>query len=386
MKIESLDFGIMPAAAMKSQPSSTELTLYHSARDIWYALLADMMQAQSDICVEQYIFADDEAARPFFDLFIQKAREGVSVRLIFDSIGSHTLRGSDTLLAMVEAGVRLHFYNEIGIDKIFSPRRWFPRNHCKTVIIDRKLVYIGSACVAEAMQDWRELQIRFEDEEAVADVQDDFDALWKSMEAGKYIAPTRGLLSFEANGNKLRYVPFRLPRPKANPLYRELLWQIQHAQNHIRLVTPYFTPPYRLRRALKRAVRRGVAVTFLMSEKTDVKIADWVARFYYPRLMRAGIRILLMEEAILHAKYMIVDDQWASIGSANLDYLSLFRNREANLVISELPVIDEMIAVFDRDAQKAAEAAPSDYPLREIFVMAVDLIRSSIKRVFMRGR
>lgn len=375
----------MLVSAMSQSETYIPQTLYHSAEDTWRGLLADLSAAQSDISIEQYIFTDDEAGRPFFDLFIQKAREGVSVRLILDAVGSHTLRGSDTLLDMVEAGVQVYFYNEIGIDKILAPRRWFPRNHCKNFIIDRKLAYIGSTCVAEPMQGWRELHLRFDDADAVKDVQADFDSLWESMETGKR-APLSAPASFlDADGHMLRYVSSRRPWRKANPLYRELLWRIEHAQGHIRLVTPYFMPPYRLRRALKRAVKRGVNVTLLMSEETDVKLADWIARFYYPRLMRAGVRIVLMLDHILHAKYMIVDDEWASIGSTNLDYLSFFRNREANVVLSDRGIIRDMIAVFDEDAALARAASPSDYTLRELFSRGVEFIRVTGQRLVGRG-
>lgn len=376
----------MSVNAMKKEETYVPPSLFHTADDVWSGLLADLSTAQSDISLEQYIFADDEAGRPFFDLFIQKAREGVSVRLILDAVGSHTLRGSDTLLDMVEAGVKVHFYNEIGINKIFSPRRWLPRNHCKTVIIDGRLVYIGSACVAEEMRGWRELQFRFDETAVVRDVQSDFDSLWESMESGRRLMFGTPPPPFDADGRTLRYVSSRRPWRKANPLYRELLWRIDHAQDAIRLATPYFMPPYRLRRALKRAVKRGVPVTLLMSEKTDVQIADWVARFYYPRLMRAGIRIVLATDTVLHAKYMIVDGDWASIGSTNLDYLSLFRNREANAVLSSHPVITDMIAAFDADALTAQEEKPSRYPLRELFVIVLEWGRTIGGRLFSRGQ
>lgn len=375
----------MFVTAMTKEENLIPSALYHTADDAWSGLLADLSAAQSDISLEQYIFADDEAGRPFFDLFIQKAREGVSVRLILDAVGSHTLRGSDTLLDMVEAGVKVHFYNEIGIDKIFSPRRWFPRNHCKTVIIDSRLVYIGSACVAEEMRDWRELQFRFDDSAAVKEVQNDFDSLWESMQTGKRLMFGSAPPPFEADGRALRYVSSRRPWRKTNPLYRELLWRIDHAQNNIRLATPYFMPPYRLRRALKRATKRGVRVALLMSEKTDVMIADWIARFYYPGLMRSGIGITLMTPDILHAKYMIVDGEWASIGSTNLDYLSFFRNREANVVLGYQEVIAEMIATFDEDVRGAYEAKRAHYPFREIFMILAGWMRSFFGRLFARG-
>lgn len=376
----------MSVNAMKKEEFYVPPTLSHTTDEVWSGLLADLSTAQSDISIEQYIFADDEAGRPFFDLFIQKAREGVAVRLILDAVGSYTLRGSDTLLDMVEAGVHVHFYNEIGINKVFSPRRWFPRNHCKTVIVDGRLVYIGSACVAEEMRGWRELQFRFDDPAAIEDVKTDFDSLWESMETGKRLIFGAPPLPFEADGRTLRYLSSRRPFRKANPLYRELLWRINHAQSHIRLATPYFMPPYRLRRALKRAVKRGVKVTLLMSRKTDVRIADWVARFYYPRLMRAGIRIVLMQDAVLHAKYMIVDKDWASIGSTNLDYLSFFRNREANVVLGNHDVIADMITAFDADVLSAPEEKASYYPLRELFVTLMEWGRITGRRLFSRGQ
>jgi cardiolipin synthase len=140
-----------------------------------------------------------------------------------------------------------------------------------------------------------------------------------------------------------------------DPIYRELIQEINGAKKTVYLATPYFLPPYRLRQALRWAIRRGADVRVLMSARTDVPLADHVSHSYFPKLLRNGIRIFLFQNTVMHAKYTIIDGRWATIGSTNLDYLSLLRNREANVVTTHEETVAEISRQYEKDLENCIE-------------------------------
>lgn len=320
---------------------------YYRNSDIWDVMYADCKSARKSIEFEQYIMMDDYAGHRFLQLFADKARQGVRVRLMFDGVGSRGLLVNSLLDDIRRAGGEVCFYNSLLSRRAFMPSRWLPRSHVKTLLIDGEVAHTGSACMWEIMEHWHEMHCRFTGP-AVADVVAHFSSIWESRDKNETIRhtprpDTRADAAYAVSHPALRI----------NPIYRELLQQIALANKSIRLVTPYFLPPNRLRRALIRAARRGVKVEILVSAKTDVPLADHVSHSYFPGLLRRKIGIFLYPYQVLHAKYAIIDETWATIGSTNMDYLSLMHNREANLIIRVPHVLHELRAASDnymRDA------------------------------------
>jgi cardiolipin synthase A/B len=277
-----------------------ELEVYAQTAAIWEAMYADCARAEKSIVLEQYIMGADESGRRFMELFIAKAKEGVAVRLLLDAIGSCDLLLSPALARLREAGGIVDFYNPVGLKSVFLPLTWLPRNHAKTLIVDDAVFYSGSACVRDDMASWRDLQLRLST-----------TLLRRPGGAFTHVVSSFGM--------------------RANPIYREILRAVREARASIRIVTPYFLPPWLLRRALRQAVKRGVEVQVVVSEDSDVPIAEYVSRSYYPPLLAAGVRIFHYQASFLHSKYVVVDEGWATVGSTNIDYLSLLRNRESNI-------------------------------------------------------
>ena len=227
----------------------------------------------------------------------------------------------------------MRFYNVINLFTLFKPGKWFPRNHRKNLIIDSKIAYIGSVCMAEHMRDWRDTHTKFTGG-LVAKVEAARKPKYKN-----HVSRHHGPYDYIA-------VSARLNR---NELYKQLLQKIHSAEKDIRLVTPYFLPPRKLLKALGNAVKRGVTVQVMMGAKSDIRLADIVSRSYLPRLFKLGIDVVLYEANLLHAKYMMVDHDWATVGSTNLDYLSLLRNKEANIIIYDEEKIAELHGHYDND-------------------------------------
>lgn len=307
--------------------------LENTCGDIWRRMYADCEAARTSIEYEQYILRNDAVGLKFLRLFADKARQGVRVRLLLDRVGSRECFGTPELEDLRQAGARVDFYNPLHLGHLFYPARWFPRNHTKTLVVDGRILHLGSACLADYMESWREAHARLSDA-PVAGLAADFD-----------------VEDVPAKQERSCGISYMSSQPgRRNPIYRELLARIRQAHKSVYLVTPYFLPPVMLRRALRRAAKRGLDVRLIAAEKADVPFAGMVSQTYYPRAVKAGIKVYLYSPAVLHAKYAIIDDEWAMIGSTNLDYLSLLRNREANLIVTDAGAVHQLTVRFMQDA------------------------------------
>lgn len=303
---------------------------YYTTVEAWDAMYEACSQAQTSIEFEQYILLDDDVGARFLDLFAAKAASGVKIRLLLDNIGSMGIESSPRLKKIIEAGGKVEFYNRMRIFNLFFPSTWYPRNHSKTMLIDDQVAFVGGVCLSEEMRTWHDLHMRL-----AGDVIQDIKAAFSGL-------PTR------TTDKSFRYILSR-PRLRHNPLYEELLLMTKQARSSIRMVSPYVILPWRLRRALYKAIARGVDVRIMLSEKTDVPLADYVTRSYFPKLLRKGVKFYLYTPTMLHAKYVVIDDAWATIGSTNMDYLSLQHNREANVIVRNRDSIATLRAHFDED-------------------------------------
>lgn len=325
----------------------TKLDLYWTPKSAWDAMYEDCANSKKSIDFEQYILKDDSAGLRFLELFRDKAKQGIKVRLILDSIGSRTLISSLILKEFIDAGGHVHFYNRIVIGNLLSPHKWFPRNHTKLIVIDHEIAYVGSVCVSEEMADWRDLHARITGE-LVSKVQTYFNHVWSHRYKSWRRSFSRKVSRLHEYQKDFSFLA-ALARFHPNFIYCQLLNEIRRAEKSVYLITPYFMPPLLLARALRSAAKRGVDVKVMMSLKSDVPIADYVSQSYFKKATRIGVKILLYPNTVVHAKYAIIDGKWATLGSTNMDYLSLRRNREANIVIRHQETINTLLAQFNKD-------------------------------------
>jgi cardiolipin synthase len=354
--------------------TQTAVTFYSEPGAAWDALYEDCLQAKISIDFEQYIFVDDAAGNRFLRLFAEKARQGVAVRLMIDGIGSRTLTTSKTLRELEAAGVVIHLYNALHWRALLTPSKWLPRSHNKVMLIDSSIAHISSLGIWEVMRHWRELHARLTGPLCV-EIHEYFTRLWATHGKKTHFHPPS-----IATKKAFRFAVSE-PHLRRGVVYRELLSQIASAKKRVYIVTPYFLPPRRLKRALREAVRRGVDVRVIMSAATDVRIADLVARSYFPSLLRRKIRIFLYEKTILHAKYIFVDEEWGTMGSMNIDYLSLLQNREANMIIRDKGAIGQMNDIFFDTLNGCTEANIRYYRRLPLYQKIAGYLGRVLKRI-----
>ncbi len=317
---------------------------YLSPAEAWEAMRGDCENAARVILLEQYIFLNDDIGKRFLELFARKAAEGVAVRALCDKLGSGVLADEPRVQTLRENGGTLRFYNAFSLLDLLRLRRIVPRTHVKMLVAD-DVAYIGGVCIADHMREWRDTQIRVTG--PVAGVMR--EALERNLRTRRPFQVSR-----DPQDSGFAYIqsePFHF----RHAAYRAYVKAIEGARHTICISSAYFIPPRRLRGRIKRAARNGVEVLVLIPMRSDVPLADWVGLSFAPKLLRAGVRIFRYTRTMLHTKTMVVDDDWATIGSANMDVLSMFRNREANLIVTERAAVAEMKRQFFDDLRGAEE-------------------------------
>lgn len=333
---------------------SDHVTLYTEGDELYAAMLADIAQAAVAIRMESYIFASDAVGRRFVDALAERAANGVVVRLHVDAVGSFGAIDEEAERILLAAGVRFRRWHRWRWRRFWRFQR---RNHRKLLVVDARAAYLGgfnihaaSSRQAAGEARWRDAHVRL-----AGPVVDEAARLFDAYAAHRYHRASEhdGILLVPNRGIRGRWL-----------LHRLLTRRFAAARTRIEVTTPYFVPDWSTRRALIRAARRGVAVSVMLPARSDVPIAAWAARAVYASLLRAGVEILEYQPRMLHAKTIVIDDDWATLGTANLDHRSFFINDELNAVFHDRAVVSALAARFAADRADCARIEPARWPLR----------------------
>jgi cardiolipin synthase A/B len=344
--------------------SNNRVRILKCGVEFFPALIERIDNASKSVSLETYIFANDDTGRAVSAALVRAAERGVAVRVITDGIGT------DSNLPMFtqwkEAGVDHRIYNP---HLMFGPQGW-SRTHRKLALIDQTYAFCGGINIVDdfdqngAHLDTPRWDFAMEAQgPVVADVRDAFDTQWQRIKLG--VKPRKPQESSEAQEQntgaqpqETRWGARRAIRARKRARLGEIhavdqpcvafvardnllnrraiekayLRAISHAEREVLLANPYFMPGRRLRRALVKAAQRGVRVSLVIGRKEFVAL-DYATPFLYGNLLKHGVRIAEYEKTMLHGKVAVVDADWATIGSSNLDALSLVLNNEANMVL-----------------------------------------------------
>lgn len=336
--------------------SPTKWVLYASNEDAWAAMLTDCAAATKSISLEQFIFANDEFGRRLIDICAKRAKEGVKVRFLWDAAGSFSFLGLGIVEELRTKGIELVFWRTL-IPAYFSVpdfRSWFLRNHRRTLVIDERVGYTGSMAVKDSMKGWRDTNARF-DGAVVSEMQNAFDRMWARARKRRHM-PKKAT----SRDQEFSYVT-NTPRPGRRLIYKSLVEAIRGARSYVYITTPYFVPTRRLARVIKLASHRGVDVRIVIPERTDHYPAlDLGARSFFHTLLESGVRIFLYPTSggnIIHSKAVVVDSTWSTVGSLNLDNVSLLYNFEANIISTDSRFAEELSSHFVHDMSLSKEVS-----------------------------
>ncbi len=330
------------------------VTLLWKDSELFRGIFDSVRSAEKLICLEFYIFRNDETGTELADILRQKAAEGVKICLIHDHFGSF---GTPLKFwrGLKSAGVQIRASRPF---KWMAPLRYVHRDHKKLIIIDGIRAFTGGLNIAneyrgyhlrKKKRGWRDTGLILEG--PVVDILlDTFRKSWQVWKGGP--------ISFSADvkpvEDGLPVLPIFASSARGRRRMRRLIYEsINMAQKSIYLTTAYFTPSRRLIQILENAVARGVSVKLLLPGKSDISAARYTGRAFYTRLLKAGIEIYNYSGQILHAKTAVFDGIWSIIGSANLDFQSLRRNDEGNVGIIDAGFGVRMSEIFFEDLKNS---------------------------------
>ncbi len=336
-------------------------------------MIAAIERAQLQVELELYLVEAGLCAEAVVQALVDAARRGVIVRCLFDDFGAlaFTLSLRNRL---TEAGVILRFYNKV---------RWrrgirnFYRDHRKLLLVDKELAVVGGTGVTDEF--WRPDHDTSEWHEVMVEIRGPLVLDWQALFDRQ----------FHANPRRTAWRPaqnFGLPRLPPAPVtghglgrvayadarqHRDILQSLVRAlsigKQRIWLATPYFLPTWKVRRALRRAAARGVDVRLLLTgPRTDHPSVRYAGHRYYPRLLKAGVKIFEYQPCFLHLKMVLIDD-WVSIGSCNFDHWNLRFNLEANLEALDPELTLAVAHSFEKDFTVSTEVSLADWKARPLW-------------------
>ena len=351
--------------------ASTTITTYTVGTDLYDDMLTAIAGAKERILFESFIFKGDAVGKRFKRALIRAAERGVEVRVVYDGFANMVVRPS---FLRFPPPVEVLRYPLLSGWMIFNPRRW-GRDHRKILVVDDSAAFVGGYNIgSEYETTWRDTHLKVEGG-SVWDLDNAFVDFWNLNARGLPMLKDRGSPSWDPYVRAHRNVPRQLVFPIRN-MYLEA---IDRAANHIYLTAAYFIPDHDILQALKEARARGVDVRILVPEVSNHVVADWLSRGFYGELLRHGVRIYRYRDAMIHAKTATIDGRWSTVGTANIDRLSLSGNYEINLEILDDDLAKHLETVFTNDLGQASELTRAEWERRPLVVRACELLLAPLR-------
>ena len=342
-----------------------EVRLIMSGREKFEMMFEDIRNAKSSVHLEYFNFRNDSIASLLFDILREKRKQGVEVRALFDGFGNDSNNRP----------LKKHHIQSLRDDSIdiheFDPVRFpwvnhiWPRDHRKIVVIDGHIAYTGGMNVAdyyivgtEQVGEWRDMHCRIEGP-VVNELQDIFARIWQKVTKEQLSNPKyyRG----KDKGDMTVGIVNREPN-KTNKIMRQLyINALDDAQDSIQIINPYFTLTPSVKKAIHRAIDRGVKVDILVSAKSDIPLTPDAVYYNVHKLMKRGANIWLYQPGFHHSKIMMVDGKFCTVGSTNLDARSLRFDYEVNALIVNTKITQELQNMFIRDTKKSVKLTPEEW-------------------------
>ena len=338
--------------------NNNQVKLLPSGKEKFNDMFAALKEAKHHIHMEYFNFRNDSIATELFTILARKADEGLEIRLLFDAFGN--MSNNQPLTKKHLKGIRNAGIQIVKFDPINFPylNHIFHRDHRKIVVIDGKTGYTGGMNVADyyihglpKIGPWRDMHMRLEGS-VVHDLQDIFFSIWnketKQKIGGEVYYPNP-----DNTGDKTVAIVDRAPRVSPKQLRRTFVESINSAQHNVQIVNPYFVPTRSIKKALKKALKRGVDVEIMISAKSDISFTPDASFYVSSRLMKKGADIYMYNAGFHHSKIMMVDSIFCTVGSANLDSRSLRYDYETNAFVFDQETTLQLIDMFEDDKENS---------------------------------
>lgn len=356
------------------------VTLLLTGQEKFDDLFSAIKQAKSSIHLEYFNFRNDSIANQLFNLLADKVKEGVEVRALFDAFGNMSnnkpLRKKE-LDNLRERGIEIYEFDPIRFPWI---NHVFARDHRKIVVIDGSIAYTGGMNVADyyingtkVVGEWHDMHCRIEGDE-VNTLQKIFIKAWNKvtkqhLSGAKYYRGDRPNTTFvdlkrpsvDSLNNMMVGIINREPRTSNTIIRKFYTTAIDVAKDSIQIINPYFTLNRAIKKAIKRAVKRGVKVDIMLSVRSDIPLTPDCGFYNAHQLMKHGCNIWMYMPGFHHTKVIMVDGLFCTVGSANLNSRSLNFDYEANAVIVNKEVTQELCNLFNAEKKESFLLTPKKW-------------------------
>ncbi len=330
--------------------------LLPTAKEKFRLLFDDIAQAQEYVHLDYFKFQDDSICHSLFDLLAQKVEQGVRVRIVFDAVGnqySDQPLGKDYLNEIRARGIEIYAFDPLRFPWV---HHFVHRNHHKIAVIDGRVAYTGGMNVADYylhgkphIGEWRDMHLRLSGP-VVEGYEHIFEVMWYDVSGellclgAKHPSP----LSPTASAASVALVS-RMPRHHSENMRRAIAAAIDNAKDNVQIVNPYTTLTRTVRRALYRALKRGVRLQVMVSYNGDAAITQNVQAIEMHKLMKRGAEVYYYEGGFHHSKVMTIDNTFCCVGTTNMDGRSLRNDYEVSLFIFDAASTRQLQEIFHRD-------------------------------------
>lgn len=349
------------------------VSFLHDPKEALDTMVASIERAKSYIHLEYYIISSDSITEKIFDSLIVASKRGVEVRILYDSLGSLSLKQL-FFRKLRNAGIQISGFLPFSL----LPQRINLnfRNHRKIIVVDGETAFTGGTNLGKEYlgnpgdHQWRDFSIQLWGPVCLQ-LEEVFREDWKfttreDLSHPKYFpCPKRA-------GNALIQVIDSGPDTSFRSLHRAIFWGITSATKQVSMMTPYFIPDSSLLTALEVAALRGIDLKLVLPQKNDQKLVRLASRSYYSELLKSGVKIYEFEPKILHAKLITIDDDFTLIGSGNMDIRSFRLNFEITLLIQDKEVTHQAQNLFNTDLEKSVNISSERFSKRGLLTEMVE--------------
>ena len=361
--------------------STCQAALHHGNRveiftdgpQFYPAMLEAIRGATRSINMELYIFQPGKIADQFIAAISDRARHGVNVTIVVDAIGSFSLWGRP-VRRLRKAGCRIESYQRI---RWYSLARINNRTHRELLIVDGRIAFAGGAGIADwwaypkkRTPPWRDTMARIEGP-IVAALQGAAAENWLEC-CGEVLTGPEYFPSLDVQGESTGFVVKSSPADRATASRVAFQLLMEGADRDVRISTPYFLPDRALRRALIGLASRGVEVSVIVpGPPTDQRWVRYASRRMWGTLLEAGIRIYEYRGTMMHAKVLLVDGEWAVLGTTNMDNRSFEHNDEVNVALRDAALAARLMADYQHDIDDSDEMTLAQWQARPVWEKVV---------------
>lgn len=361
---------------------SGTVTTYTYGQDLYDDMLAAIDGAQRQILFETYIWKGDETGERFKRAITAAADRGVDVHVIYDSFANLVV---SPRFKRFPSNVKVLAFPIYTAGWRFFDLRRYGRDHRKILVVDDEIAFVGGYNIGTAYAtEWRDTHARITGP-TVGDLRRAFADFWNLHRTKRFQMMRRRVkpLLTEASPEwepKIR-LHRNIPRLWMFPIRSMYIEAINKAERNIWLTHAYFIPDENFVEALNDAARRGVDVRLLVPAKSNHIVADWISRGYFSRMLAAGVRIYRFSEAMVHAKTATIDGSWTTIGTANVDRLSMSGNYEINVEVIDADLAREMELIFQTDLSNSLELTVTEWQARDIYRRFTEYFLSPLRHL-----